>query len=277
VSIAAARLVLGGHSFCTALANDPAPTAADARRLVAACGDVGIDWFDTTYRPERTALGNALRGGTHPRARVIAWNFFKDFRETEEPGGPEAYQPAHIAAMLDDLGVARLDLLIVHHVGDRDTDLAQERLAFSWLEQGKADSVGLWHPDAGQLRRKSYASGYSAMVRPCNITTRDNSAFECAKELGWQTFACSPFVRGWELDKLIKRAQERDLSADPIESRTRIADHLLRWSLYSPGIDHLIVAMRKPEWVAINAASAARGPLSLDERAWLMALRDSAG
>lgn len=36
------------------------------------------------------------------------------------------------------------------------------------------------------------------------------------------------------------------------------------------GVDRLIVAMRKPEWVAPNVKSARRGPLSDEERDWLL-------
>ena len=52
--------------------------------------------------------------------------------------------------------------------------------------------------------------------------------------------------------------------------RAHVADLMLRYSLFSPEVDRLIVAMRKPEWVTPNAESARRGPLSDEERVWLL-------
>ncbi|MDP6776517.1 MAG: hypothetical protein QGI83_07120 [Candidatus Latescibacteria bacterium] len=45
---------------------------------------------------------------------------------------------------------------------------------------------------------------------------------------------------------------------------------MLRFSLFTPEVDRLSLAMRKPEWVAPNVASVGRGPLSEEERAWLI-------
>ena len=52
--------------------------------------------------------------------------------------------------------------------------------------------------------------------------------------------------------------------------RAHVADLMLRFSLFTPEVDRLSVAMRKPEWVAPNVASVRRGPLSGQERAWLI-------
>ena len=52
-------LVLGGHSFIQQLGNDPGLSEADQTRLVESCLNRGIRWFDTTYQPERIALGRA--------------------------------------------------------------------------------------------------------------------------------------------------------------------------------------------------------------------------
>jgi hypothetical protein len=54
------NLVLGGHSFIQQLGTDAAPTRDQAVEIVAACLDNGIVRFDTTYAPERIAVGRAL-------------------------------------------------------------------------------------------------------------------------------------------------------------------------------------------------------------------------
>ncbi|MBC8009345.1 MAG: hypothetical protein H7067_04520, partial [Burkholderiales bacterium] len=76
-------LILGGHSFIAQLGNDPRPSEADIDALVATCLDHGIRHFDTTYRPERLALVASLaRLGRRAEARLIAWNFFRDFDDS---------------------------------------------------------------------------------------------------------------------------------------------------------------------------------------------------
>lgn len=53
------------------------------------------------------------------------------------------------------------------------------------------------------------------MVRPRNQTTgaEAEAAFAAAKNLGWETLACSPFCRGWELDKWVQKAVAREPAA----------------------------------------------------------------
>jgi hypothetical protein len=110
------------------------------------------------------------------------------------------------------------------------------------------------------------------VVRPYNVTTPDAAeSFATAKRLGLETLACSPFVRGWELDKLLGRALER-IDGNRAALLTRLADHMLRYSLFAENVDRLIVSIRKPAYVAANAASAARGPLADDQRQWLLGL-----
>ena len=103
------------------------------------------------------------------------------------------------------------------------------------------------------------------MVRPCNVTTPDAApAFAACKALGWETLACSPFVRGWELDKVAGKAGGM--------AKEDVADLMLRYSLFAPSVDRLIVAMRRPEWAARNVASWRRGPLTTAEQERLKAL-----
>ena len=78
------RLILGGHTFISQLGNDPAASREEQQGIVRACLDAGVCWFDTTYQPERRALGETLQalrdyGIKTSGAKVIAWNFFNDF------------------------------------------------------------------------------------------------------------------------------------------------------------------------------------------------------
>jgi aryl-alcohol dehydrogenase-like predicted oxidoreductase len=249
-------LVLGGHSFISQLGSDPAASPEAQTRIVQACLDAGIRWFDTTYQPERVALGRALEElGRRDEATVIAWNFFTDFGPAGDVGGPAAYQPHHIALMLEQLRTDRIDCLVVHGVSDPAENARQQALAVSWREAGLVGRLGVWHPGERAAEEYGRKSPYSFMVRPYNVTTPDAApAFAACKALGWETLACSPFVRGWELEK----AASRDKSAD----REQVADLVLRYSLFAPNVDRLIVAMRRPEWVARNVASWRRGPLT---------------
>src|SRR5207245_5590621 len=78
-------LILGGHSFISQLGNDPPASEQEQHRIVETCLDHGIRWFDTTYQPERVALGNVLHAlGRRGEATILAWNFFTDF----SPGDP---------------------------------------------------------------------------------------------------------------------------------------------------------------------------------------------
>ena len=77
-------LVLGGHSFIQQLGNDPAPDVDEQIEIVSTCLDAGITWFDTTYQPERVALGTVLKAlGRRDEATIIAWNFFVGMHRVE--------------------------------------------------------------------------------------------------------------------------------------------------------------------------------------------------
>ena len=267
------RLVLGGHSFIRQLGNDPrAPDELQAE-IVRACLDGGITWFDTTYLPERVALGRALeRLGRGDEATVIAWNFFVDFGADDEVGGPAAYQPHHIEQMLEQLRTDRIECLVVHEAGDEAENRRQEELAVSWKERGLVGRLGVWCPGSDAAEKFGPESPYSFMVRPYNVTTGEGGpAFAACKDLGWETLACSPFVRGWWLDKLVERARQVHAGEDD-DTRGKLADLMLRRSLFAPNVDRLIVAIRRTEWVAANLASASRGEPTAEEDEWLDAL-----
>jgi aryl-alcohol dehydrogenase-like predicted oxidoreductase len=247
-------LVLGGHSFIAPLGNDPRPDDALAAEIVAACLDAGITWFDTTYQPERVALGKALeRLGRRREATILAWNFFASFDGQEVVRGQEAYRAHHLEQMLTELQTDHLDVLVVHPVEDPVEHARQEALAQHWKETGRVGRLGTWWPAS-----TSPKSSYDLAIYPCNPTVDDTEErFSHYKSLGWETLGTSPFVRGWELEKRAER------SGKPLSV---VADELLRWAAFHPNVDRLIVSMRRPEWVAENLASLARGPLSPEER-----------
>jgi aryl-alcohol dehydrogenase-like predicted oxidoreductase len=262
-------LILGGHSFIQQLGNDPRPTAEEQVGLVAACLDHGLDWFDTTYLPERVALGRALAAlGRREAATILAWNFFMDFDETSALGGPAYYQPHHIEQMLEELQTDWIDGLVVHGLNDAEENQRQVELAKSWQAKGYVRRLGLWNPpaNAGQV---DGPEAFSFMVCPFNVTTPEASrTLAAGRGLGWETLACSPFVRGWELEKFAQRAEQAHGSS-AAEARRRTADILLRYSLFGPNVDRLIVAIRKREWIEANIESVRRGPVTVEELAWL--------
>jgi aryl-alcohol dehydrogenase-like predicted oxidoreductase len=265
----AARLILGGHSFIQQLGNDPRLTPDEQAALVAACLAQGLTWFDTTYQPERRALGQALaRLGRRAAATLLAWNFFVDFDDSGSLGGPAYYQPWHLEQMLEQLQTSWIDGLVVHNLDEADENERQLALAEEWLSKGYVKRLGLWNPPANAA--EVYAGRtISFMVCPYNITTPGaGPRFAAGRALGWENLACSPFVRGWELDKLAERAQQaHGLSA--AEAHRCVADILLRYSLFGPNVDRLIVAIRKQAWIAQNIESVKRGPVTPEELEWL--------
>jgi aryl-alcohol dehydrogenase-like predicted oxidoreductase len=265
------RLVLGGHSFIRQLGNDPALNADQCAELVAACLDCGIAWFDTTYQPERIALGQTLhRLGRRNEARIIAWNFFVDFdHDAKDVGGADYYRPHHLELMLDQLQTDYIDDLVVHDLSDSNENARQRELAMAWRSSGKIKRLGTWAPKLDSI---SASSPYRFLVQPFNIATElVIPQFAAARNAGWESYACSPFVRGWKLDELVRNASSR--GEDVAAARARIADHLLRYSLFESKADRLIVSMRSVEWVRKNVDSVRRGPLSDVELAWLRSFR----
>jgi aryl-alcohol dehydrogenase-like predicted oxidoreductase len=245
----AASLVLGGHSFIEQLGTDPKPDEGLAAEIVAACLDSGITWFDTTYQPERVALGKALtRLGRRSEATILAWNFFAPFDGGDVVRGQEAYQPHHLRLMQDELQTDFIDVLVVHSVDNPTEHARQEALAQEWQASGAVGRIGTWWAGVDAT-----TGPYALSVYPCNPTVEDTQArFAHYKALGWETLGTSPFVRGWELEK---RATESG------RSKAEVADELLRWAAFHPNVDRLIVSMRRPEWIATNLESLARGPL----------------
>lgn len=277
MTVAELPLVLGGHSFIQQLGNEPCPNEDEAAKLVEGCLNAGIRWFDTTYLPERVALGKALKKlGRRSEARIIAWNFFTNFKAGEEVGGPDYYEPQRLNEMLDQLQTDYIDVLIVHELDDELKNLKQEAQVCEWASINKVKAMGIWAPGVQNVIKTQPKNPYCCMVCPYNINTPDSSkAFAAAKERDWLTFATSPYGRGWDLDKLVKAALKMSGGTETAV-RAKLADAMLRFSLYQNGVDRLIVSMRKPEWITANAESVKRGPLSSAEKEWLYSVKQSA-
>jgi len=259
-------LILGGHSFISQLGNDPAATEEEQQRIVQSCLENGIRWFDTTYQPERVALGKALDVlGRRSEATILAWNFFADFSPGDPVGEAEYYRPEHIEMILDELDTSYVDCLVVVPLDNAAETQRQEKLLAEWQRKGYVRFFGLWISDPLLGKHYRYRKPFRFAIRPFNITTPNaSSIFAAYKRLGWETIATSPFVRGWELDRRIAKAQS--LGHGDVESlRPKLADLMLRFSLFHSNAGRVIVAMRKLEWVSANVASVSKGALTCDE------------
>jgi aryl-alcohol dehydrogenase-like predicted oxidoreductase len=273
-SVSDIPLVLGGHSFITQLGNDPPASEQEQCAIVETCLNCGIRWIDTTYQPERIALGNVLhRLGRRGETSILAWSFFKDFTPAEPVGEPECYRPGHIDIILEQLRTDHVDCLVVIPVRDTDRNRQQIELAIEWRNKGYTRSLGLWAADLSDSDVESYREKtFRYAILPVNITTPTATATLAAcKKLGLETLATSPFFRGWELEKMLAEASARGYGNKEVLLRL-IADLMLRFSLFHPDVDRVIVAMRKLEWISRNVESIAKGPLTAEELRWLRRL-----
>ena len=266
-------LVLGGHSFIPELGNDPATGFDEQLAIVNSCLDEGICAFDTTYGPERIALGRILEQlGRRNEAQIIAWNFFTDVPSGKYLLGPRPYAEQDIEKILDDLRTDRVDLLVVHPVRGEEQNKRQVQTANAWVRSGYVGALGPWVPRAESSKRIDAEDRYEFMVGRRNVQNPRSSVFRASKKRGWQTFATSPFDRGQLLDLLIDTAVE--FCDDARETlRTRVADAMLRFSLHCPDVDHVIIGIRNRQWISSNLESVSKGPLSPEETRWLMGLQ----
>lgn len=267
-------LVLGGHSFISQLGNDPPPSGREQHAIVESCLDHGIRWFDTTYQPERVALGNALDTlGRRDEATILAWNFFTDFAPGDPVGEAEYYRPGHIDVILEQLRTDYVDCLVVVPLQDPEENQRQVELAIEWRRKGYVRSLGLSVKDPAIIERYRNENPFRFAIRPFNVTTDDAApVFAACKMSGWETLATSPFVRGWELDRIIAQAAARGYG-ETETLRPVLADLMLRFSLFQSNVDRVVVAMRKLEWITRNLESVSIGPLTAKERLWLERLR----
>jgi aryl-alcohol dehydrogenase-like predicted oxidoreductase len=266
-------LILGGHSFISQLGNDPPASEQEQRRITEACLDHGIVWFDSTYKPERIALGKALHAlGRRNEATILAWNFFTDFSPGDPVGGPEYYRPGHIDSILEQLHSVYVDILVVVPLENLEQNNRQQELVIEWQKKGYVRSLGLWISDPAVLEHHGKENPYRYAIRPNNITTQGAApVFAACKARGWETIATSPFFRGWELDRVIAEAAARK-HGDPETLRPMVADLMLRYSLFQVDVDRVIVAMRKVQWITRNLESISRGPLTVEEHRLLLQL-----
>jgi len=101
----------------------------------------------------------------------------------------------------------------------------------------------------------------SHVLAPYNAFNQDAAeTFTQARTRNLCTVAMSPFIRGWKMDEIV---------AANGEDKAEVADVLLRWVTGQPLVDHVIVSMRRTDWVGRNLRSLARGPLTPDEQARL--------
>jgi aryl-alcohol dehydrogenase-like predicted oxidoreductase len=156
---------------------------------------------------------------------------------------------------------------------DAEENQRQLDLMVEWRRKGYVRSLGLWIEDPAAIERHRNQDPFRFVVRPFNVTTDDAApVFATCKRSGWETIATSPFLRGWELDRIITAAAARG-HGDAETLRPAVADLMLRFSLFQRDVDRVIVAMRRVEWVMRNLESVSRGPLSAQERRWLQHLR----
>jgi aryl-alcohol dehydrogenase-like predicted oxidoreductase len=266
-------LILGGHTFISQLGNDPPASEPQQRTIVESCLDLGIRWFDTTYQPERVALGKVLHSlGRRNEATILAWNFFTDFTPDDPVGDPGCYAPGHIDTILEQLQTSYVDCLVMVPSNHTEQNQRQQELLVNWQRRGYVRSLGLWiaHPAIIEYYRSSNPFRYA--IRPCNIATEEAPAeLAACKMAGWETLATSPFFRGWELDRMVTEATACALG--PVETlRSMLADLMLRFTLFQPGVDRVIVAIRNPDWIRHNLESVARGPLTPEEHGLLRRL-----
>jgi len=267
-------LILGGHSFISQLGNDPPVSDRDQHRIVESCLEHGIRWFDTTYQPERVALGKVFEAiGRRNEAKIIAWNFFTDFSADDRPTGPEYYQSHHIDIILEQLHTNYVDCLVVIPSNNPEESRQEVELLIEWRRKGYVHSLGLWIQDSAMIERLRDDNPFRFAIRPFNITTDEAAPiFAACKMAGWVTLATSPFRRGWELDRTISAASAAGYGEVEV-LRPIVADLMLRFVLFQRDIDRVIIGMRKIEWIERNLESASKGPLTADEHRWLQRLR----
>jgi aryl-alcohol dehydrogenase-like predicted oxidoreductase len=234
------------------LGNDPKPAFEEQCEIVSACLDNGIRLFDTTYYQERAALGIILkRLGRREEARIMTWNFFKQPGKEDDLVPYTSYEPHHLEMMLEELQTDYIDTLVIHADDDADELRRELELARDWMESGRVGSVALGMAKARHLDVLPDGHPVGGVLAPYNAFVRE-AAKVFAKAQGMEKFALSPFIRGWKLN---------EIGEDPAE----VSGILLRWVTSQDLVDHVIVSMRKREWVRANLDSVARGPLTEEE------------
>jgi len=252
------KLGLGGHSFIEQLGNDPPAAFGEQCAIVSSCLDTGIQLIDTTYYQERIALGNVLKKlQRRHEAIIMAWNFFKEPGRENELVGFTQYEDHHLDAMLVELQTDSIDILIIHAHEDIEKLNQELALAKQWVESGKVKTVGLGMVERKQLEMLPDGHPITYVLAPYNAFNQGAlDMFEMAREMGLRTIALSPFIRGWKLDEIG-------------DDTAAVAEILLRWVTCQQLIDHVIVSMRKNEWINANLKAVNRGQLTEHEQTLL--------
>jgi aryl-alcohol dehydrogenase-like predicted oxidoreductase len=141
---------------------------AEAGRIVDACLDAGVNFFDTanTYNAgvSETMLGNILRG--RRREAVIA---SKVFNPTGSGPNDSGHSRLHIMQAVEDslrrLQTDYIDLYYAHHV-DAQTPLEEMLRAFDDLvRQGKVRYIGVSNYEAWRLMEALWISNSNNLAR----------------------------------------------------------------------------------------------------------------
>jgi aryl-alcohol dehydrogenase-like predicted oxidoreductase len=167
------------------LGTDPA-TDFDAQvAIVNACLDQGITTVDTTYEPERVALGRILETlGRRDEAKIIAWNFFIYSETVDHLSGPKPFETNHIDVLHAQLRTDSIDMVVVHPVKDAGTrNQEQLELRDPGLQRGTWVS---WVPGH---REMSLALGMAQRIPTPLLSCRETSSI--------RTRIHSPPARTW--------------------------------------------------------------------------------
>lgn len=255
-------LGLGGHSFIAPLGNDPEPSFEEQCRIVSACLDNGIRLMDTTYYQERVALGKVMRRlGRRDEICLTAWPFFKQAGQENDLVPHCPLEEQHLAVMLEELQSDFIDLLVIHCHDDRERLQRELALAQWWMSEGRVKNAALGMAELRHLRQLPAKHPVTHVLAPYNAFHHGAAdMFAMAKEMGLETVAMSPFIRGWKL---------QEIQADKTANAELVADILLRWVAFQPSVDHVVISMRREEWVQKNIRAVERGPLTESEQALL--------
>ena len=280
----AQKLILGGHTFLEELGNDPAASPDEQIAVVSACLKGGIRVVDTTYAVERRGLRTVLRTVEDPGIRPIIWNFFDHPEMEGSLPGPDPWTEDRFEQALAEVGFTEAPFVVVHPVGEAVADRTQIEVVRRLRDEGRITHLGFWvnlDTDSKQRERAllqwkwllELENLWRFVVTPWNVTTyRENAEIlKVAKAQGWTTLGTSPFVRGWELERRAVRVagiRQIDLSA----AIAQVADHMLRFAAFSPGVDHVVNAIRARRHVRPNLESILQGPLAPNEREWILGL-----
>lgn len=281
----AQKLILGGHTFLDELGNDPAANPREQAKILGACARGGIRVVDTTYAPERLGFFRTVNAIEDPGFRPIVWNFFEHPEMGDTLPGPDPWTEERFEMALDEIGLrTEAPFLVLHPLEDPVANRAQLEAVRRLRDEGRVIHPGFWiNLSAGPEHREPAVRQWQQMlevedlwrfvVTPWNPTTSHGNGeiLQVAKARGWATLGTSPFVRGWELEARAKRfARRRQLRLEDV--LPRVADAMLRFAAFSDGLDHVVNAMRRSAHVEPNLQSIGRGPLSAEERQWLLDL-----